>query len=113
MGYLGVLGRLKPGVTPNQADAELAVLNKQYIEQNPTAPDASPDVNIVTAPLRDLVVADVRGKSRILRRRRPRPADRVRQCRQPVALARAGAEEGKSRFARLSALAAQPSCASF
>ncbi len=30
VGYLGVLGRLKPGVTPNQADAELAVLNKQY-----------------------------------------------------------------------------------
>ena len=66
VGYLGVLGRLKPGVTPNQADAELAVLNKQYIEQNPTAPDASPDVNIVAAPLRDLVVADVRGKVWIL-----------------------------------------------
>ena len=66
VGYLGVLGRLKPGVTVNQADAELAVLNKQYIEQNPTAPDATPDVNVVAAPLRDLVVANVRGKVWIL-----------------------------------------------
>ena len=66
VGYLGVLARLKPGVTPNQADAELAVLNKQYIEQNPTAPDATPDINITAAPLRDLVVADVRGKVWIL-----------------------------------------------
>ena len=66
VGYLGVLARLKPGVTPNQADAELAVLNKQYIEQNPSAPDATPDINVTAAPLRDLVVANVRGKVWIL-----------------------------------------------
>ena len=66
VGYLGLLGRLKPGVTPNQADAELAVLNKQYMEQNPTAPDATPEINVTAAPLRDLVVANVRGKVWIL-----------------------------------------------
>jgi len=62
VGYLGYVGRLRPGTTLNQADAELAVLNRQYREQNATAPDASPDVTMVAAPLRELVVADVRTK---------------------------------------------------
>ncbi len=62
VGYLGLVARLKPGVSANQADAELAVLNRQYSEQNPTAPDAGPDITVTAAPLRDLVVANVRGK---------------------------------------------------
>jgi putative ABC transport system permease protein len=62
VGYLGLVARLKPGVTVPRADAELAVLNRQYSEQNPTAPDASPDISVTAAPLRDLVVADVRDK---------------------------------------------------
>jgi putative ABC transport system permease protein len=62
VGYLGLVARLKPGVTVTRADAELAVLNRQYSEQNPTAPDASPDISVTAAPLRDLVVADVRDK---------------------------------------------------
>ncbi len=62
VGYLGFVGRLRPGTTLNQADAELAVLNRQYREQNATAPDASPDMAMVAAPLRDLVVANVRSK---------------------------------------------------
>ena len=62
VGYLGLIARLKAGVTVSQADAELGVLNRQYREQNPTAPDASPDITVTAAPLRDLVVANVRGK---------------------------------------------------
>jgi putative ABC transport system permease protein len=62
VGYLGLIARLKPAVTASQADAELAVLSRQYSEQNPTAPDASPDITVTAAPLRDLVVANVRGK---------------------------------------------------
>jgi putative ABC transport system permease protein len=62
VGYLGLIGRLKSNVTLSLADAELGVLNRQYSEQNPTAPDASPDITVTAAPLRDLVVANVRGK---------------------------------------------------
>ena len=62
VGYLGYVGRMKPGTTLNQTDAELAVLNRQYREQNPTAPDAGPEMTVVAAPLRELVVGNVRGK---------------------------------------------------
>jgi len=62
VGYLGLLGRLKPGTSLKSADAELAVLNRQYREQNPNAPDADPAIVMAASPLRDLVVSDVRGK---------------------------------------------------
>ena len=62
VGYLGLVGRLKPEVTLSHADAELAVLNRQYSEQNPTAPDASPDITVTAVPLRELVVGTVRDK---------------------------------------------------
>ena len=62
VGYLSVLARLRPGITLEHADAELAVLNQQYREQNPSAPDADPAVVMTARPLRNLVVADVRGK---------------------------------------------------
>ncbi|MGA8429533.1 MAG: ABC transporter permease [Candidatus Sulfotelmatobacter sp.] len=62
VGYLSYVARLKPGITLERAEAELAVLNRQYREQNPTAPDADPAVVMAAAPLRELVVADVRGK---------------------------------------------------
>jgi putative ABC transport system permease protein len=60
--YLGFLARLRPETTLARADAELAVLNQQYREQNPAAPDADPAVVMTADPLRNLVVADVRGK---------------------------------------------------
>src|SRR5690348_14549375 len=44
VGYLSFLARLRAGVSAEQANAELAVLNRQYRQQNPTAPDASPEV---------------------------------------------------------------------
>ncbi len=62
VGYLGFLARLGPGVTPARAQSELAVLNQQYREQNPAAPDADPAVAMTASPLRDLVVANVRGR---------------------------------------------------
>jgi len=66
VGYLGFVARLRPGTTLARAQDELAVLNQQYREQNPTAPDADPAVVMTAAPLSDLVVADVRGKLLIL-----------------------------------------------
>lgn len=62
VGYLGLLARMRPGTTLASTEAELAVLNRQYREQNPNAPDADPNVVMTAEPLRDLVVASVRGK---------------------------------------------------
>lgn len=62
VGYLGLLARLRPGTTLKNADAELAVLNRQYREQNLNAPDADPAIVMSATPLRDIVVSDVRGK---------------------------------------------------
>jgi putative ABC transport system permease protein len=62
VGYLSYVARLKPGITLKSAESELAILNRQYREQNPAAPDADPAVVMTASPLRELVVADVRGK---------------------------------------------------
>ena len=62
VGYLNILARLRPGTTLERADAELAVLNRQYREQNPAAPDADPGVVMKAEPLRNLVVAGLREK---------------------------------------------------
>ena len=62
VGYLGFLARLRAGKTLAQGNAELAVLNQRYREQNPTAPDAAASIQTTAVPLRDLVVGDVRGK---------------------------------------------------
>ncbi|QNI30232.1 ABC transporter permease [Alloacidobacterium dinghuense] len=62
VGYLSFLARLRSGTTVAQAQSELAVLNEQYRQQNPTAPDADPAVMMMASPLRDLVVANVRGR---------------------------------------------------
>src|SRR5215469_1165865 len=43
VGYLNLLARLHPGATLADANAELAVLNQHYREQNPTAPDSNPE----------------------------------------------------------------------
>jgi len=66
VGYLTFMARLRPEVTLTRADSELAVLNQQYREQNPTAPDADPAIATIASPLRDLVVADVRGRVLVL-----------------------------------------------
>jgi len=66
VGYLTFMARLRPDVTLTRADSELVVLNQQYREQNPTAPDADPAVAMIASPLRDMVVADVRGRVLVL-----------------------------------------------
>jgi putative ABC transport system permease protein len=58
VGYLSIIARLRPGINLAQADADLAVLDRQYRNQNPGAPDAT--VEITAEPLRDLVIAGVR-----------------------------------------------------
>lgn len=66
VGYLNIVARLRPGVALSQADAELAVLNQQYKQQNPKFPDADPSIVMSADPLRDTVVADARMKVLIL-----------------------------------------------
>ena len=66
VGYLSIVARLRPAATLERADAELALLNQRYREQNPAAPDADPAVAMTADPLRNLVVADVRIKVFIL-----------------------------------------------
>jgi putative ABC transport system permease protein len=62
VGYLNILARLRTGTSLAQANTELAVLNRRYNQLYPAAPDAGPETETVAAPLRELVVADVRGK---------------------------------------------------
>jgi putative ABC transport system permease protein len=66
VGYLSMVARLRPGVSLASANAELAVLNRRYREQNPTAPDASPSVEMTADSLRNSVVAGLRGKVLVL-----------------------------------------------
>jgi putative ABC transport system permease protein len=64
VGYLSYVARLRPGISLAQAQAETDILNQQYKEQNPAAPDAARTMSI--EPLRELLVADVRGKVLVL-----------------------------------------------
>jgi predicted permease len=61
--YLHVFGRLKPGISIEQASEELAVLNRQYAAAHPAMLDAKPDT-LAGRPrirsLEDSVVSDVR-----------------------------------------------------
>ncbi len=66
VGYLEMAARLRSGTTLVAANAELALLNQRYRDQNPTAPDADPAVVMSAEPLRDLVVGDVRSKVLVL-----------------------------------------------
>src|ERR1700723_1020158 len=66
VGYLEMAARLRPGISLARANAELALLNQRYREQNPTAPDADPAVVMSAGNLRDLVVGNVRGKVLVL-----------------------------------------------
>jgi putative ABC transport system permease protein len=66
VGYLSILARLRPATTLAEADAELAVLNQHYREQNPTAPDSNPEMTMTAVSLRDLVVGNTRGKIAML-----------------------------------------------
>ena len=62
VGYLNLLGRLRPGGTLSAANTELGILNQRYREQNPTAPDAGSGIAMKAESLGDLVVGNVRPK---------------------------------------------------
>jgi predicted permease len=66
VGYLTIIGRLRQGVSHEQAVAELNVLHKAYHQENPTAPDGDPGLSMVVTDLQDSVVSDIRGKLLIL-----------------------------------------------
>ncbi|HEY2116097.1 MAG TPA: ABC transporter permease [Candidatus Angelobacter sp.] len=66
VGYLTIIGRLRQGVSREQAVAELNVLHQQYHQENPTAPDADPGLSMVVTDLQDSVVSDIRGKLLVL-----------------------------------------------
>jgi len=66
VGYLSIVARLRPEMTLERANSELALLNQRYREQNPTAPDAGSAVTMTAEALRDSVVANVRGKVLVL-----------------------------------------------
>ena len=66
VGYLSILARLRNGISIAESNNELALLNQRYHEQNPTAPDASPNTVMTAKSLRDEVVGEVRPKVLIL-----------------------------------------------
>ena len=57
--YLTLLGRLKPNVSIEQANAEMKVLRRQYASLHPAMLDGKPQLVEVTA-MRDSLVANVR-----------------------------------------------------
>jgi predicted permease len=65
-GYLTSIARLKPGVTVSQADAEVAVLNKQYRQEHPGNPDADPHGRLDVEPLQENLVTGIRSTLWIL-----------------------------------------------
>ena len=58
---LAVFGRLAPGVTLAQASAELQVINAQYAAAHPGMMDAKPNKPARVEPLKESLVAEVRG----------------------------------------------------
>jgi putative ABC transport system permease protein len=60
VGYLTAVARLRPGSSITSAAAEMNVLNQQYIQENPKAPDGGPAVSMVTGNLQELTVANLR-----------------------------------------------------
>lgn len=60
VGYLDGVGRLAPGVSLEQAQAEMDVLDKEYRHDNPEKPDADPKRPIAVASLQSQVVSNIR-----------------------------------------------------
>ncbi|MHB8484388.1 MAG: ABC transporter permease [Candidatus Acidiferrales bacterium] len=60
VGYLNGVGRLAPGVSLEQAQAEMDVLDKEYRHDNPEKPDADPKRPIAVASLQSQVVSNIR-----------------------------------------------------
>ena len=58
--YLQGVARLSPGATVESAAAELKVLDQQYNQENPKAPDGGSNISMVAGKLQELTVADLR-----------------------------------------------------
>ena len=65
-GYLFGTARLRPGVTVEQAEAELAVIFEQYRTENPRAPGADPHNRLTAIPLQESLVGGLRATLRVL-----------------------------------------------
>ncbi|MGC2695125.1 MAG: ABC transporter permease [Candidatus Angelobacter sp.] len=61
VGYLTIIGRLRPGISRERAVAEMSVLHQQFQKEHPGAPDAQPDLSVMLIGLQDSVVANIRG----------------------------------------------------
>ena len=59
-GFLTILARLQGGVTVDQAQAEMDVVNRQYLHDNPGRPDADPRQKVAVEKLQEETVANVR-----------------------------------------------------
>jgi len=57
--FLSIFGRLKPGLTLEQASAEMAVLRHQYATAHPTMLDAKPKSPERVTPMKEALVEDV------------------------------------------------------
>jgi putative ABC transport system permease protein len=66
VGYLTIIGRLRPGVSRERAVAEMNVLHQAYHKESPAAPDADPSLSMVVTDLQDSVVSDTRKKLFVL-----------------------------------------------
>jgi predicted permease len=58
--FLTVFGRLKPGISLQQANAELRVIQRQYAMAHPAMLDAKPNQRGEVEPMKDDLVANVR-----------------------------------------------------
>lgn len=58
--FLTVFGRLKPGLSLEQANAEMLVIQRQYAMAHPAMLDAKPNMRGEVAPMKDQLVAGVR-----------------------------------------------------
>jgi len=58
--FLSVFGRLKPGVSLAQANAEMQVIRRQYAMAHPAMLDAKPKTPVELTSMKDDLVADVR-----------------------------------------------------
>jgi predicted permease len=58
--FLSIFGRLKPGVSLDQASAEMAVIQRHYKMAHPAMLDAKPKSPVRVKPLKDALVANIR-----------------------------------------------------
>jgi len=58
--FLTVFGRLKPGLSLEQANAEMSVIQRRYAMAHPTMLDAKPKSPVQVTPMKDVLVANVR-----------------------------------------------------